>query len=444
MSASSVDFPTAEADWLGVREAVDRIVGAAVPLDPVRLPLERATGTVLAETVVARVDLPPWDNAAMDGYAVRSEDLDGFGADGLVLPVDGEVRAGAPPRKAPPAGHAVRIMTGAPIPEGMDSVIRVEDTDREAGAPGRIHIRTDRDRGRHVRPAGQDMRRGADLLAPGDRLTAGRVGLLAAAGRDPVRVHPTPRVTLLPTGDELRRPEDFSDVADGLAIPESNGPTLAALCREIGVAPTLLPPVPDDDTALGDAVDGALTGSDVLVTLGGASMGTADRVKPVLDTRGFRREFWRVLMRPGSPFSFGWLPREGAPDLAVFGLPGNPASAFVTFQVLVRPFLRRLAGRSDLHLPVLRASAAEPFPTHDRRTQFVRVRLAEDREGRLTARSTGPQGSGLVHGLALAQGLAVVPAGLAECPVGTPLDVLRLSLDDGVAQPGYQDRAEGT
>jgi len=439
-----VDFPSGDADWLTVGEAVARIVAAAEPMEPVPVPLDEASGQVLAEAVTARVDLPPWDNAAMDGYAVRAADLADFGRGGKVLPVDGEVRAGAPPRDAPPPGHAVRIMTGAPLPVGLDSVIRVEDTDREAGAPGRVHIRTDRDAGRHVRPAGQDMRRGTDLLAPGALLTAGRVGLLAASGRDPVRVHPRPRLTLLPTGDELRRPGDFADVEAGVAIPESNGPTLVAICREMGVEPTLLPPVPDDDAALRDALDIALTRSDALVTLGGASMGTADRVKPVLETRGFRLEFWRVLMRPGSPFSFGWLPRDGGPDLPVFGLPGNPASAFVTFHVLVRPFLRRLAGRRDLHLPVVRARSTDALPTHPRRTQFVRVLLRDGGDATLEARATGPQGSGLVQSLALAEGLAVVPAGLDTCPPGTPLDVLRLTLDDGSREPGYRDRAEGS
>ena len=438
-----MDFPSGQADWLTVADAVTRIVAAAEPTEPVSVPLDGASGHVLAEKVSARVDLPPWDNAAMDGYAVRAADLADFGPDGKVLPVDGEVRAGAPPRDAPPPGHAVRIMTGAPLPAGMDSVIRVEDTDRESGTAGRVHIRTDRDAGRHIRPAGQDMRRGAQLLGPGALLTAGRVGLLAASGLDPVRVHPRPRVTLLPTGDELRRPGDFADVEAGVAIPESNGPTLVAVCRELGVEPTLLPPVPDDDAALQDALDLALAQADVLVTLGGASMGTADRVKPVLETRGFRRDFWRVLMRPGSPFSFGWIPREAGPDLPVFGLPGNPASAFVTFHVLVRPFLRRRAGRRDLHLPVVEARSSVPLPTHPRRTQFVRV-LLRPNAGILEARPTGPQGSGLVQSLALAEGLAVVPAGLDDCPAGTRLDVLRLTLEDGSEEPGYRDRTEGS
>lgn len=441
------DFPSSRADWLTVREAVERILtsASAVPLPPLSTPLAEAAGRVLAEPIVARVDLPPWDNAAMDGYALRALDLPAdFPAEGWVVPVDGEVRAGDPPRDPPPPGCVVRIMTGAPLPAGLDTVVRVEDTDAEAGSPGTLRILSPRDRGRHVRPAGQDMRRGQRLLSPGDRLTPGRMGLLAAAGRDPVQAHPSPRVVILPTGDELREPRDFADVEAGFAIPESNGPVLAAVCRSLALPTTLLPPTPDDDTALHNALDRAMD-ADVLVTLGGASMGTADRVKAVLAERDFELDFWRVRMRPGSPFSFGHLPRGGAGSgassaLPVFGLPGNPASAFVTFLVLVRPFLMTLAGRVDPHLPVSTARTGEALSAHPDRTQFVRVRLEDDGEGGWVTRSTGPQGSGLVQSVAAAEGLAVVPAGPAGLPEGALIRVLRLDQARGQETPGYRDR----
>lgn len=444
MTSPPSDFPSARADWLTVAEAVKRILRAATPLPPRSIPLADAAGRVLAEEVVARVDLPPWDNAAMDGYALRSSDLpDDLPEEGLTLPVDGEVRAGDPPRPPPAAGRAVRIMTGAPIPEGLDTVVRVEDTDGETGTPGTVAIHSPRDRGRHVRPAGQDMRRGQRLLSPGERLTPGRMGLLAAAGRDPVRVHPPPRVTILPTGDELRRPRDFADVEAGFAIPESNGPVLAATCRALDLPTTLLPPTPDDDAALDAALDQAHD-ADVLITLGGASMGTADRVKVVLARRRFELDFWRVRMRPGSPFSFGHLPRsEGSPSLPVFGLPGNPASAFVTFLVLVRPFLMVLAGRQDPHLPTDVARTGAPLPAHPERTQFVRVRLEEDGPGSWVTRPTGPQGSGLVQSVAAAEALAVVPAGPRDLAAGSPVRILRLNDGVGQADAGYRDR-DGT
>lgn len=432
-------FPLERADWLGVDEALDRILRDVAPLPETRLPLERALGHVLARDVVAPVSLPPWDNAGMDGYALRSTDLTAIPPDGLSIQVVGEVRAGAAQTDAPPPGTAVRIMTGAPVPRGLDTVVRVEDTDREAGEHGVIRILRDRDRCGNVRAAGEDMRAGDLLLAAGLPITPGRVAVLASAGCDPVPVIPRPRVVILPTGDELRPPSDFTQVLAGVAVPESNGPTLAAACRAMGAHPHLLPPVPDDPGALRDAVREALARGDVLVTLGGASMGTADLVKDVLAELGFVLDFWRVKMRPGSPFSFGSLPREGMRPLPVFGLPGNPASAFVTFQLLVRPHLLRLAGESEIHRPVVEALAAVPLKSHRERTLFSRVLLEVDAAAGLVATPTGPQGSGLVRSLGEADGLAVVPAG-PPCPAGTPVRVLLLA--DGPAgapEAGYLD-----
>jgi len=287
------------------------------------------------------------------------------------------------------------------------------------------------------------MRRGQELLAPGAWLTPGRVGLLAAAGKDPVHVHPLPRVVILPTGDELRKPRDFTDVEAGFAIPESNGPVLQALCEALSLPTTLLPPAPDDDSALHDALDHA-TDADVLITLGGASMGTADRVKAVLSERGFELDFWRVKMRPGSPFSFGHLPRDGRQPVAVCGLPGNPASAFVTFLVLVRPFLLALAGREDRHLPTSAARTGSQLPTHPERTQFVRVRLGRDEDGGWVTQPTGPQGSGLVQSVAAAEALAVVPAGPSELEAGSAVRILHLYGRAGQREAGYKDRSDGS
>ena len=442
--ASPADFPSARADWLTVRAAVDRILAGTAPLDPSAIPLAHAAGHVLAEGVVARVDLPPWDNAAMDGYGLRGSDLPAeIPETGFTVPIDGEVLAGDPPRQAPPPGTAVRIMTGAPVPEGLDTVVRVEDTDGESGTPGRVTIRSARDRGRHIRPAGQDMRRGQKLMDPGALLTPGRIGLLASAGRDPVRVHPLPRVVILPTGDELRKPRDFADVEAGFAIPESNGPVLQALCEGLSLPTTLLPPAPDDDDALHEALDQA-GDADVLITLGGASMGTADRVKAVLAQRDFQLDFWRVKMRPGSPFSFGHLPRPGGRPLAVCGLPGNPASAFVTFLVLVRPFLLALAGREERHLPTSTARTGRDLPAHPERTQFVRVRLGRGEDGGWVTEPTGPQGSGLVQSVAAAEALAVVPAGPSGPEAGSAVRILHLDGRADQREAGYRDRSDGS
>lgn len=442
--ASPADFPSARADWLTVRAAVERILAGATPLEPSAIPLADAAGHVLAEAVVARVDLPPWDNAAMDGYGVRGSDLPTeMPGEGFTLPVHGEVRAGDPPRDPPPPGSAVRIMTGAPVPRGLDTVVRVEDTDGESGTPGQVEIRSARDRGRHIRPAGQDMRRGETLLEPGSRLTPGRIGLLASAGKDPVLVHPHPSVVILPTGDELRKPWDFADVEAGLAIPESNGPVLQALCEALSFPTTLLPPAADNDSALHDALDQA-GDADVLITLGGASMGTADRVKAVLSERDFELDFWRVKMRPGSPFSFGHLPRAGGRAMAVCGLPGNPASAFVTFLVLVRPFLHALAGRQERHLPTSSARTGRDLPAHPERTQFIRVRLGRAEDGGWITEPTGPQGSGLVQSVAAAEALAVVPAGPSGLEAGSSARILHLDGRADQEEVGYQDRSDGS
>jgi molybdopterin molybdotransferase len=286
------------------------------------------------------------------------------------------------------------------------------------------------------------MTAGSLLLAAGLPVTPGRVAVLASAGCDPVAVFPRPRVALIPTGDELRPPSDFRDVLAGTAIPESNGPALAAACRAVGVAPRLFPPVPDDRAALRSALEQAASDSDVVVTMGGASMGTADLVKDVLVEMGYRLDFWRVKMRPGSPVSLGYLPRDAGGPLPVLGLPGNPASSFVTFQLLVRPLLLRLAGEAEIHRPVVDAMAGSAFASHPSRTLFPRVVLELDDAGGLVVLPAGPQGSGLVRSLGEAHGLAVIPAG-PPCPAGTPLRVLLL--DDqsaGSEEPGYLDRLQ--
>ncbi|MDT8341585.1 MAG: molybdopterin molybdotransferase MoeA [Longimicrobiales bacterium] len=438
-------FPAEAADWLWPDQALARILARAEPLPPGACPLEDANGLVLARAVAARVTLPPWNNAGMDGYALRASemgasDLETLPPDGIPFPVVGEVLPGGPLPEPPPPGAAVRIMTGAPLPAGLDSVVRVEDTDREAGEPGVVRILRTRDRGRNVRPQGEDMHAGDLLLEAGEVITPGRAALLASAGCDPVPVVPRPRVSLLPTGDELRRPSDFQDVLAGRAIPESNGPMLAAACRAIGVPVRLHPPARDERGALRRALEAAAAEADVLITLGGASMGTGDLVKSVLDELGFRLDFWRIRMRPGSPVSFGLLPRTGGQrPLPVLGLPGNPASAFTGFQLLARPLLLALSGRRRIHRPVVSARAGTPLPAHPDRTLFPRVRMDRDREGRRVAVSAAPQGSGLVRGLGEAQGFAVVPAG-SSCPTGTPVTVILLEDGPGDgADPGYFD-----
>ncbi len=433
-AARASRFERREADWLPVADAIARTVAAAAPLPEVTVPLLEAEGRALAEDVTAETTLPPWDNSAMDGYAVRARDVEGAAPERPIrLPVGGVVRAGGDAGTVLEPGQAVRIMTGAPIPEGADSVIRVEDTDGEADT-GFVEIRSDRDIGRHVRAAGQDMRAGTLLVAAGRAISPGVVGVLAAAGRARVRVRRRPVVALLSTGDELRTLDRYDDVRSGLGVPESNGPMLAAMARAIGAEPVSLGIAADDPEALRRRISEGRH-ADVLVTIGGASMGEADLVKGVLDGMGFELDFWRVRMRPGSPVSFGWLPVEGRRQ-AVFGLPGNPSSAFVTFELFVRPFLLRLAGHAQLRRRIVPCVAGERIDTPAALTYFQRVRVRA-RDGALTAFLTGPQLSGLVTGLASADGLAVIEPERSAVEAGETVDVLLL--DPGPA--GEPDEA---
>jgi molybdopterin molybdotransferase len=399
-------------------------MAAAEPLLPEQLPLDAVLGRALAEDVVAEATLPPWTNSAMDGYAVRAADIAGASrATPVTLRVVDRVRAGEPPGRAVGPGEATRIMTGGALPAGADSVVRVEDTDREAEA-GVVRVLDDRDAGQNLRPAGQDMKRGEKLLERGHSITPGSIGVLAAAGRSAALIHRRPRVAVLTTGDELRGPDRFDEVRAGRGVPNSNGPMVAAMVRAAGADVVPLGNASDDPVDLRARLDAAHT-ADVLVTLGGASMGEADLVKRVLDRMEYRPGFWRVRMRPGSPFGFGWLLR-GARQQPTFTLPGNPTSAFVTFEVFVRPFLRRMAGHAESTRRRVTCRATEPISAPARLTYFLRVEVAGS--GRdLTARLTGPQGSGLVSGLARAGGLAVIDEDSQGVPEGGDVTVMLLT-----------------
>ena len=396
-----------------------------MPVEHVQLDL--ALGRALAQPVTAPLTLPPLDNSAMDGFAVRGEDIAGASPDSPVaLEVVGASFPGAPWTGTLEPGQSVRIMTGGPVPNGADTVIRVEDTDGGAH-PGRVAILDDRDLRRHVRPRGEDMREGDMLLEAGTTLESGQLSLLAGIGKWTVPVHRRPRVALLTTGNELKTLEpDAIPWADG-SIPDTNTPTLARALEGVGAQPILLGIARDDPASL-DAILGRLpaSGADALVTTGGASMGEADLVKEALDRLGFQLDFWRVQIRPGSPVSFGTLPQgPGQAPIPVFGLPGNPVSAFVTFQLLVRPFVLRLAGHRNAFRPVVRAVVSERLTGASDLAVFLRARL-DSLEGGLRARPTGPQGSGLLNSLGRADGLAVLPRGRGVLEEGDEADVILL------------------
>ena len=432
-------FETLQADWLSVEEAATRVLAAAPPLETEAVPLLESPGRCLARDLSATVTLPPWDNSAMDGYAVRARDIqEATSSHPVVLAVQGEIRAGVAPRDPLVAGTAMRIMTGAPVPPGADAIVRVEDTDAEK-TPGRVRIHASSAPGKDIRPKGQDMLEGDLLLERGTTMGPGQIGLAAATGATDLEVFHRPRVGILSNGDEIAPSGEFRRVQAGEAIPETNSPTLAAGVRGAGGVPLSLGIARDTPESilqkLGEARE---AGVEVLVTSGGASMGELDLFKRVLDREGFRLDFWRVKMRPGTPFSFGALPSgKDGPPIFVFGLPGNPASSFVTFQIFCRPFLLRMGGHRRVHRPVVSARAGQAFRSREHLTQFFRVILSGDPPFPV-ATTTGSQTSGLVRGQGLAQGLGVVPAGVEEIPEGDPIRVILLDdFGHGEEQPGY-------
>ena len=424
-STSLTRFESRPADWLSYAEATGRVLSGVNPLPPVSVALHEALGMALSRPLTSPVTLPPWDNAAMDGYAVRGESVSGASqANPRRLRVVGRSHAGHDPALTVGAGEAVRIMTGAPTPGGADTVVRVEDTDAEAES-GWVEIRSNRDRGRNVRPEGQDMRVGSELLAAGTTLGPGQIGVLAACGLPSVDVCRRPVAAVLASGDEIASPDRFSDVLAGRAIPDSNGPTLGAAVQQSGGEAMRLGVARDTEASVREHLLRA-AGSDLLITIGGASMGEGDLFKRAMDDLGYEPDFWRVRIRPGSPFGFGHLPIGEQRALPVFGLPGNPASAFVTFHLFVRPVIAAMGGHGRPGQPALRARAGETMRGAGKLTLFPRVTLHEGPGSEWTARLTGSQSSALVTSSGRAHALAVIPAEVERIEEGDEVDIMLL------------------
>lgn len=422
-----MDFEDRPADWLGYREAVERIVSAARPLRPAAtVPVSEAVGLALAEDVVSPVTLPPWDNAAMDGYAVVGSDLAGAAPESPVqLRVVGEIFAGQRDRPSVRPGEAVRIMTGAPVPDGADSVVRVEDT--VAGAANVVGVTSVRDVGRNIRPGGADLQTGQVALSAGSSIGAGAVAVLASVGRTRIAATRRPRVAVISSGDELVSPDQIDMVDAGWAIVDSNGPMLAAQVTAAGALPERTPVAADTVESVRARLLQAAA-SDLIITAGGASMGAGDLFKRVLDTMDYELDFWRARIRPGSPVSFGHLMVDGR-RVPLLGLPGNPASAFVTFHLFARPLIRRMAGHGHVDSPIIDARCGATMTGAEHLTVFLRVQLSSQSEGPPLALPTGPQASGLVSGLPRADGLLVHPEGTATVEEGDLCQVLPLHME---------------
>jgi len=382
--------------------------------EPIELRAADGLGLVLAESAICDVLLPSTDNSAMDGYALVADDLVSASRDEPVrLVVTGEIVAGTAELPTVARGTCVRIMTGAPIPPGADTVVPVELT---VGDDGAVDFHLPARAGDHVRRAGEDLVPGRELVAAGRRISPADVALLSAAGIARVVCLPAPRVVIMSTGDELVA----ADREPGPGrVRDSNGPMLAAMVRATGGIPFVTGAVPDDHAALTEAFESNLGHADLFVCTGGASAGTRDLLAGVIGALGEVHAV-KVAMRPGMPQIRG---RIGSTP--VIGLPGNPVSSFVSFEVFVRPAIRALQGRRDVHRPTVVARAAEPLHAPAHKRGYLRVRLARDGAS-WSVRPTGAQGSHLITSIAQADGLAVIPEALTEVRVGDEVRVMLL------------------
>lgn len=382
------------------------------------VPLQQALGRVLAEDVLANRDQPPYAVSAMDGFALRSADV---AQAPVVLEIIEDIKAGEMPTKTVCAGQCARIMTGAPLPQGADAVLRVEDTEQVSrefphptpppvgeGANGSlreehstlVQIKVAAQPGNDIRKRGESMRTGETVLKAGTEITPGVVGLLAMVKYAQVAVYRQPSVAILSTGDEL---EGLDEAFDANKIPDANSYALMAQVQALGIAPVLLGIARDDPEALKTALQRGLQ-HDVLLVSGGTSVGVHDYVRPTLEALGVQMKFWRVAMKPGHPMTFG-----AAPLTWVFGLPGNPVSSMVCFEQFVLPALRSITGHGRLYRREIAARLTHAVKHKPGRAEYIRVTLGKDANG-YAATSTGAQGSGMLASMAKADGLLVVPA----------------------------------
>jgi molybdopterin molybdotransferase len=425
---------------LSLEEALERLLAGVETLPAEMAPLQEAAGRILAADVYADTALPPWDNSAMDGFAVIAADVASAAPDHPVrLAVSGEVAAGHAPTGIIQPGSALRIMTGAALPPAADAVVPVEDTSawrgprRGAGAPlpEAIDVFRSVTAGDHLRRVGEDVTVGSKILRVGERMSTGAVALAAAVGRDRVSVVRRPHVALLATGDEIVAPGQPAGIGQ---IHDANTAGLSVLARRSGAVARSFGIAPDDLPEVMARLNEALGWADVIVVSGGVSVGARDIVKDAFDALG-SVDFWRVAVQPGKPLAFGRAERaRGAPPggpVLLFGLPGNPVSSFVTFELFVRAAVRRLSGLAPLARRTGRAVLAEGATKSSERRAFLRVRLEPGKEPDALplARLSGGQGSHVISALAAAEALAVVPEGISVAEAGTEVEVWPLEED---------------
>jgi molybdopterin molybdotransferase len=413
---------------LGAAEAAGRILLEVRRQPPLRIPLGDALGSVLAEDVVSPLDIPAWTNSAMDGYAARGEDVRGATETTPVrLRVVEHLPAGHFPTREIRAGECARIFTGAPVPDGADSVIRQEDTDEGADT---VTIVKDRDVGVNTRRVGEDIRKGSTVLTEGTELGPAHLGVLASLAVAHPLVYRRPRAAILGSGDEIVDIDQPEEILSGRKIASSNSYTLMALVRQSGGKPVNLGIAADTPGSLREHFSRAQD-CDLLVTTAGISVGEHDYVRAVLDELGAQQRFWKLRMRPGAPVGFGLLG-----DVPWIGLPGNPVSTMVTYELFVRPAIRKMMGHTRPFRRSVPVTMAEPVSLKPKLQHFLRGIVTEGPQGP-EARLTGPQGSGILTSMARANALLVIPEGQHETLAGSIVHALILNDQVHQEQPGF-------
>jgi molybdopterin molybdotransferase len=396
---------------ISVEAALNQILEAIPPLGLEKVSLLDALGRVIGEDVAASRPIPPKDNSAMDGYALRSQDTQGACPERpVILDVIEDIPAGAIPRKRVERGQAARIMTGAPVPEGADAVLRMEDSEKDGR---RVRIFAEAPAGQDIRLAGEDVQPGETVISRGDVIRPAQIGMLAALGRSIIPVYQNPLVAILATGDEL---VDVDETPSPWQIVSSNSYALAAQVLDCGAVPLNLGIAKDTREDLTAKLNAALR-ADLIISSGGVSVGDYDLVKDIMKEVGNRMQFWQVAMRPGKPLAFGAM--NGVP---LFGLPGNPVSSMVSFEQFVRPSILKMMGRRNLFRRIVKAVLGEAIHKKQGTRHFIRARVAFE-DGLYRAVSTGEQGSGILKSMVQANGLIVLPENATSVKAGETVAV---------------------
>jgi molybdopterin molybdotransferase len=403
---------------LRVEEASERILSEIRTLSAESVPLRAALGRVCAEDIVATVTMPPWSNSSMDGYAVRSADITPvMKGEPVTLRVVATIAAGERAPKALKRGQAMRIMTGAPVPGGADSVIRKEDTD---GGSAKVEIRDARDVWKNIRQAGEDYQRGDLLAKRGTPVRPALIGVLASSGVATIQAFRRPRVAIISSGNELVDIDEFDEVIAARRIVSSNSYTLNALTRVAGGVPVDLGIAADTKASLKKKLEKA-GDCDIILTSAGVSVGDLDHTRDVFAALGGKQRFWRVKMRPGAPLAFGLLKQ-----IPWVGLSGNPVSAMVSFELFVRPALRKMQGHADLFRRTLNVTVEEEIKISAKLTHFLRACVSRKEDGTLVASLTGLQSSAALTSMVKANALLIVPETSATVAKGAQLKALML------------------